>query len=164
MERRVMKKPRKAPSRPAIAKTDTGEGQGSGKPELRQSEARTPEGTFAPGVSGNPGGISKEKRAFLERLKADDAQTIYDAFMQGVRDGVPPIIIRAVEYLAGKPKESVELSGEVKAAIEHDIKAEVVQSPQRIARIVRVLEESGALALAKLEAETAEPVETKEKT
>ena len=124
-------------------------------------QLRRPEGTFAPGVSGNPGGQSKEKRAFLERLKEDDPDTIYEAFMQGVRDGVPPIVIRAVEYLAGKPKENVELSGKLSAAIEHDIKAEVIQSPERMRTILAVLKRAGQLTE---NTETAEPVETKETT
>lgn len=109
----------------------------------------------------NPGGQSKEKRAFLERLKEDDPDTIYEAFMQGVREGVPPIVIRAVEYLAGKPKENVELSGAVKAAIEHDVKAEVIQSPERMKTIIAVLKRAKQLEEI---TETAEPVENKEQS
>lgn len=138
-------------------------GTGRGSVDVNATERRggvTGKG-FVPGVSGNPGGQSKEKRAFLERLKADDPDTIYEAFMQGVRDGVPPIVIRAVEYLAGKPKESVELSGEVRAAIEHDIKAEVIQSPERMRTIVEVLRRAGQL---QENTETAGPVETKEQS
>lgn len=102
---------------------------------------------FTPGVSGNPGGQSREKRAFLERLRADDPSTIYDAFMSLVKAGNAPAVIRAVEYLAGKPKENVELSGEVKAAIEHDVRAEVIQSPERMQAIASVLIRSGWLKL-----------------
>jgi len=78
------------------------------KPELRPSEARTPQGTFQKGVSGNPGGQSKEKRAFLERLKSDDAEEVYEAFMDGVRAREWPVVIRAAEYLAGRPAAAKE--------------------------------------------------------
>lgn len=63
---------------------------------------------FPKGVSGNPGGQSKEKRAFLERLKSDDADAVYAAFMLLVRDGNAPAVLRAVEYLAGRPKNADE--------------------------------------------------------
>lgn len=63
---------------------------------------------FEKGKSGNPGGVSKEKRAFLERLKIEDAEAIYDAFMAGVKRGDAPFVLRAVEYLAGKPPAAPE--------------------------------------------------------
>lgn len=65
------------------------------------------------GVSGNPGGVSKEKRAFLDRLRdADgDAEKIYAAFMRLVDEGNVVAVVRAVEYVAGKPKETVEVQG-----------------------------------------------------
>ena len=63
---------------------------------------------FEKGKSGNPGGQSKEKRAFLVRLTTDDADDVYVAFMDLVRDGNPPAVLRAVEYLAGKPAAAKE--------------------------------------------------------
>lgn len=72
---------------------------------------RKPPKPFPKGVSGNPGGQSKEKRAFLDRLKAEDAEEVYAAFLDLVRERNAPAVLRAVEYVAGKPKESVELSG-----------------------------------------------------
>lgn len=51
----------------------------------------------------NPGGQSKEKRAFLERLTTEDADEVYESFMALVREKNPPAVLRAVEYLAGKP-------------------------------------------------------------
>lgn len=63
---------------------------------------------FEKGKSGNPGGQSKEKRAFLERLTTDDAEDIYSAFMGLVRDGNPIAVLRAVEYVAGKPPAAKE--------------------------------------------------------
>ncbi len=62
------------------------------------------------GGSLNPGGISKEKRAFLDRLKIDDANEVYERFMGLVRQGNTAAILRAVEYIAGKPKDSLEIS------------------------------------------------------
>lgn len=63
---------------------------------------------FPKGTSGNPGGQSKEKRAFLERLEAEDAATIYDSFMALVSEGNAPAVLRAVEYLAGRPRAAQE--------------------------------------------------------
>lgn len=78
-----------------------------GKPtsaELSDPQRAPPKGKpFPKGKSGNPGGQSKEKRAFLDRLTNDDAGDVYEAFMDLVREGNPPAVIKAVEYLAGKP-------------------------------------------------------------
>jgi len=63
---------------------------------------------FPKGVSGNPGGVSKEKRAFLERLKSDDADEVYAAFMDGVRQREWSVVMRAFEYVAGKPAAAAE--------------------------------------------------------
>lgn len=72
---------------------------------------------FPKGKSGNPGGISKEKRAFLERLKSDDAEAIYEAFMAGVKRGEAPFVLRAVEYLAGKPPAAPEDNEAIKQGL-----------------------------------------------
>lgn len=104
-----MKRLRKGPSGPVVSETAPGEGQGSGMAELSAPERkRGPGKPFPKGVSGNPGGQSKEKRAFLDRLKTDDAEEVYRAFMALVRDGNPPAVLRAVEYLAGKPRSADE--------------------------------------------------------
>ena len=58
---------------------------------------------YKPGQSGNPGGVSKERRAFLAKLQGEDAQEIYDAFMALVRAGNERAILRGLEYVAGKP-------------------------------------------------------------
>jgi len=97
---------RKASGSPVVSETAPGEGQGKGA-ELSTPERRVGR-PFPKGTSGNPGGQSKEKRAFLERLKLDDADEIYAAFMGLVRDGNVPAILRAVEYLAGKPPNATE--------------------------------------------------------
>jgi len=102
-----MSKPKKGPSGPVVSETAPGEGQGKGSAQLCATVRGKP---FAPGADPrrSPGGQSKEKRAFLERLKSDDADEIYAAFMGLVRDGNAPAILRAVEYLAGKPPNATE--------------------------------------------------------
>jgi hypothetical protein len=119
-------------------------------PELGESEVkRDALGRILPGHTINPGGVSKEKRAFLERLKEDDPQTIYEAFMKGVRDGVPPIVIRAVEYLAGKPKESVEVKAEVETTAKGEAPSVVFTvTPERLSRVTAVLLNAGAVPVA----------------
>lgn len=152
------KTPRKASGSPASAKSDPGEGGGSTKLEAVERDAK---GRIVSGAL-NAGGLTSAQR------QARDAMALWlceepqiekgkEAYLRALSEGNAVIIKDWMDRILGKPKESVELSGEVKASVEHDVRAEVVQSPQRIARIVRVLEESGALALAKLEAETAEP-------
>ncbi|MCA3124796.1 MAG: hypothetical protein ING90_19290 [Rhodocyclaceae bacterium] len=104
-----MKRLRKGSGSPVASETVPGEGQGSGSAELSTPERkRGPGKPFPKGVSGNPGGQSKEKRAFLDRLKTDDSEEVYRAFMALVRDGNPPAVLRAVEYLAGKPRSADE--------------------------------------------------------
>ncbi len=85
----------------------------TGKPaELKGSERGLANlKPFKPGQSGNPGGVSKEKRAFLDRLKGEDADTVYEALMQLVRERNPQAVLRAWEYVVGKPKELVEVTG-----------------------------------------------------
>ena len=65
-------------------------------------------GSLNPGGQGS--GQAMEKRAFLERMRSDDADTIYSAFMDLVREGNTSAVIRAVEYIAGRPKEQIEIS------------------------------------------------------
>lgn len=110
---------------------------------------KMPKGTpFPKGKSPNPGGVSKEKRALLERMQTDDAESIYASMMRLVREGNPPAVLRAFEYVAGKPKEQVELNATVKAELQHDLKAEVVNSPERLAKIAAVLVRAQALPVA----------------
>lgn len=65
------------------------------------------------GTTINPGGVSKEKRDFLTRMRdaEGDADRIYAAFMRLVKKGNAPAVLRAMEYIVGKPKEHVELTG-----------------------------------------------------
>jgi hypothetical protein len=81
--------------------------------ELSESKRRRrgPGKPFPKGVSGNPGGQSKEKRAFLERLRIEDADEIYEALMGLVREGNAPAVLRAVEYIAGKPPDVLHVGG-----------------------------------------------------
>lgn len=134
--------------------------------ELSGAERRRkmPKGTpFPKGKSGNPGGQSKEKRAFLERMQIDDADDIYDSMMRLVREGNPPAVIRAFEYVAGAPKKVIDVHANIKADVQHDVKAELVNSPERLSKIAGVLVKARALPVATEEkTETAAPVETKE--
>jgi hypothetical protein len=66
---------------------------------------------FPKGASPNPGGVSKEKRELMERLKGD-ADEVHDALMALVRTGNVQAVIYAHQHLVGKPKERIELSGE----------------------------------------------------
>lgn len=77
-------------------------------PELRKSGERDELGRIKKGHTINPGGVSREKRAFLKRLEEADADEIYEAFMDGVRQREWSVVIRAVEYIAGKPRSSPE--------------------------------------------------------
>ena len=72
---------------------------------------------YAPGTNGNPGGQSKEKRAFLERLRVDDVDEVYLALMDLVRERNAPAVLRAVEYIAGKPPETVLVGGKDATAL-----------------------------------------------
>ena len=77
--------------------------------EVSAPKRQMPTGTpFQKGQSGNPGGQSREKRAFLDRLHGADAEVVYTAFMALVSEGNAPAVIRAVEYLAGRPPAATE--------------------------------------------------------
>lgn len=87
--------------------------------ELNETEPlkkrrRGPGRPFPKGVSPNPGGQSKEKRDFLERLRGEDADEVYRAMMDLVRERNGPAVLRAWEYIVGKPPETVNLKGDVK--------------------------------------------------
>ena len=86
--------------------------------ELRQPKKRkAPRTAYKPGQSGNPGGQSKEKRAFLDRLRSEDADECYSAFMDLVRERNPPSVLRAVEYIAGRPPAADEDRKAVASAV-----------------------------------------------
>lgn len=79
--------------------------------ELSAPERKPRGRPFPPKTSGNPGGVSKEKRDFLERLTGEDAGEVYAGLMDLVRERNPAAVIRAWEYVVGKPKERVEVTG-----------------------------------------------------
>jgi hypothetical protein len=86
--------------------------------ELSGAERKMPKGKpFAPGTSGNPGGVSREKREFLKALREEDSATVYEAMMSLVRALNPQAVLRAWEYIVGKPKEMIELTGKDGAAL-----------------------------------------------
>lgn len=66
---------------------------------------------FKPGQSGNPGGVSKEKREFLAALRGEDSGEVYAAMMDLVKQRNPQAVLRAWEYVVGKPKEMLEITG-----------------------------------------------------
>lgn len=104
--------------------------------ELRRPETkkrRAPKTAFKPGQSGNPGGQSKEKRAFLDRLRADDADACYAAFMSLVREGNPPAVLRAVEYIAGKPPAAEEDRAALKGVADLPSRAEILAAVRTLA-------------------------------
>lgn len=69
---------------------------------------KAPSTAFKPGQSGNPGGQSKEKRAFLDRLRGEDAKDVYEAMMALVREGNVHAVLKAWEYIAGKAPAAEE--------------------------------------------------------
>lgn len=86
--------------------------------ELSGAERQMPKGKpFAPGESGNPGGVSKEKREFLAALRGEDSGEVYLAMMDLVRQRNPTAVLRAWEYVVGKPKELIEVTGKDGAAL-----------------------------------------------
>lgn len=82
-------------------------------PELRASEGpkRDGKGRILPGHTGNPGGVSKTKRDFLERMRTEDAEEIYAAIMDGVRAREWAVVLKAGEWVLGKPSQPVEVGG-----------------------------------------------------
>lgn len=128
------------------------------QPELRASEARLPNGQFAPGVSPNPGGVSKERRQLLEIIRGDEfGDRLEEALRELVRLRNPATVLYLVQLLAGKPKEMIELTGKdggpVKTETTHTAKVLEPPDPKRFANIARVLEEAGVFQLAQIEAE-----------
>lgn len=88
-----------------------------GKPKgvHRNGPERKPGGItgkgFMPGQSGNPGGMPKEKREFLAALRGEDSGEVYAAMMDLVKQRNPQAVLRAWEYVVGKPKEMLEITG-----------------------------------------------------
>ena len=86
--------------------------------ELSTAERpKAPGRPFAKGVSGNPGGQSKEKRAFLDKLRGDDADEVYAALMDGVKAREWAVVLKAAEWIAGKPSAAPEDRGSVAEAL-----------------------------------------------
>jgi hypothetical protein len=76
-------------------------------------------GQFAPGKSGNPGGVPKGTRELRKRVQdaldeafmQDGRDTLIDAIKVGVETGDSTCMKLACEYRYGKPVTMVELSG-----------------------------------------------------
>jgi hypothetical protein len=164
-------------ARPATNDTQGVSEQGATKLDAVERDAK---GRIVKGAL-NGGGLTKEQREARDALNrwlcaAPQVAKGKAAYLAALDSGNPVIIKDWMERVAGKPKEHIELSGEVSATVEHEMKAEVVQSPVRQIGIVAVLERAGQLpqgsgvAVAALlrragqleeNTETAGPVETK---
>ena len=71
-------------------------------------ESRTPEGRFAPGSSGNPGGRSRGIRQYREALEEAGApELLVEVLLRGLRDEDIHVALeaydRAAGYLYGRP-------------------------------------------------------------
>lgn len=73
-------------------------------------QGRDVHGRLLKGYSGNLGGGSGLRKAFVDRLKQEDADVIYRVFMTLVCERNVPAVLKAVEYIAGKPKESIDVN------------------------------------------------------
>lgn len=98
--------------------------------EPPKKRRRGPGRPFKPGQSGNAGGQSKEKRDFLERLRTEDADEVYRAMMDLVGQRNGPAVLRAWEYIVGKPPETVNLKGNV------TVKGDEAQLEELLRRLV----------------------------
>lgn len=114
------------------------------------------------GVSGNPLGRPKDDPEFIEacREKTPKALATLDRAMDGVDENPGPAV-KAAEVLLnrawGTAPQTIKLDASLKADVQHDIKAEVIQSPERMKTILAVLKRAGQL---EANTETAAPVET----
>ena len=129
-------------------------------PETK-GKRRAPKTAFKKGQSGNPGGQSKEKRAFLEQMRDEsgDAKKIYDGFIKLVDQGNPAAILWAMGHIVGKPPDKVEVTGKGGAPLKSEVKH--VDDEGRTARILAVLQRAGAvraLAPADASADEVHPV------
>lgn len=75
-----------------------------------------PKNKFKPGVSGNPGGLTKAQAAERELVRSlllspeRDAKWLA-AYDKALEDGVPPIILDYAHRRLGKPPESLNVTG-----------------------------------------------------
>ncbi len=146
--------------------TQPGRGATNGtKPEnTPQTDKRAaPSTAWRPGESGNPGGRPKltesQRQAREDRATAQPAAvkrlvSIIENPASEDRDA----IAAAKVILEGLEPLKIALDANVTADLKHELKAEVVQSPERMQAIVAVLARAGQLAA---KTETAAPVEEK---
>lgn len=123
-----------------------------------------PTNAFKPGESGNPGGRpkmteaqreAKEAKAMAQPAAVKALVAIIESKSAEPRD----IIAAAKVILDGLETLKIDLDANVTADVKHDVKAEVIQSPERMRTIIAVLQRAGQLDA---NTETATPVETKE--
>ena len=129
---------------------------------LRGSRTAPPTNAFPIGGPGGPG-RPKDDPEFVEacREKTPKALATLERAMDGYEENPGPAV-RAAEVLLnrawGTAPATIKLDATLTADVKHEVKAEVIQSPERMRAIAAVLVRAGWL---KLE-ENTEPVETKE--
>lgn len=85
-------------------------------PDKQENTGRLEDGTFAPGVSGNPAGRPKRKTLTeLIHAKLDDTPEAWEAIVSLVvqkliKDKDNQILKTFWEYTDGKPKQTIELN------------------------------------------------------
>lgn len=133
------------------------------KPEnTRETDKRVaPSTAWKPGESGNPGGRPKmseqQRQAREDRAMAQPAAVKrLVAIIENVNSEDRDAIAAAKVILDGLEPLKIDLDANVTAEVKHDVKAEVIQSPERMRTIVEVLRRAGQLAES---TETAVPVE-----
>lgn len=141
--------------------------------------AKPPEGRrFQKGQSGNPGGRPKTDPELVEAFREMTPKSIavlakvQDDFLRGSyvdEDGTEheqpkagdavAAAVKSLDRAWGTAPATIKLDANVTADVKHDVKADVIQSVDRMRTIVAVLQRAGQLDA---NTETAAPVETKE--
>jgi hypothetical protein len=133
---------------------------------LRGSRKAPPTNAIQPGQVLNPGGRPKDDPEFIEacREKTLKALATLERAMDGVENNPGPAV-KAAEVILnrgwGSAPQTIKLDANVKAEVSHDVKAELVQSVDRMRTIALVLQKAGALLEGTA---TADPVEAKTET
>jgi hypothetical protein len=135
-----------------------------------------PTNAFQPGNPGGPG-RPKDDPELIEAFRARTPQALAtldkvmaDFAANKLTPKGDPLVpsqaaVKAAEVTLnrgwGSAPQTIKLDANVTADVKHDIKAEVVQSPERMRTIIAVLKRAGQL---EENTETAAPVETKEQS
>lgn len=90
-----------------LAKDTTPENSGPETKRRRKPPLGRP---FPKGVSGNPGGRPKEAKQLREAL-ALEGEALLKELLRQVKEGNTAALLRALEYVLGKPAQDLQLSG-----------------------------------------------------